>query len=149
MGIVSLGSLLWEKKNQNLMLKTVWSRSFSRDSIFVLQSNKYSNKVVTRLTSKRTLGNSYQDFVVRHSVCSQATAIKGDTIGGSARVHCIDLPCEQPIMDAPESSCGTKRKTKKIIIISTGNAVQMSIGHPHLCLWVWMFLSANRQIMTQ
>lgn len=51
----------------------------------------------------------YQDFKVRHSVCSQATAVKSDTIGGSAGVHCIDLPCEQPIMDASESSCGTKR----------------------------------------
>lgn len=43
---------------------------------------------------------SYQDFVVRHSVCSQATSVKGDTIGGSAGVHCINLPCEQAVMDA-------------------------------------------------
>ncbi|TNN68645.1 hypothetical protein EYF80_021159 [Liparis tanakae] len=66
-------------------------------------------------------------FTTPPQLCGMATAIKGDTIGGSARVHGIDLPREQPIMDAPESSCGTKRKTKKIIIIiiiiSTGVGV--------------------------
>lgn len=83
--------------------------------------------VVLREWSWKPTGNSYQNFVVRHSVCSQATAVKGDTIGGSTGVHCIDLPCEQPIMDASESRYGTKRKQTNENKICTGNAVQVGV----------------------
>lgn len=39
---------------------------------------------------------------------SQASAVKGDTIGGGTGVYCINLPCEQPIMESSETSCRTK-----------------------------------------
>lgn len=63
-------------------------------------------------------GNSYKDFVVRHSVCSQTIAVEGDAIGGGTGVHCIDLPREQPIMDTPESSYGTKKKKKRELLLA-------------------------------
>lgn len=49
-------------------------------------------------------GKPYQDFIVWHSVCSQAIAVKGDAIGGSTGVYGIDLPSEQAIMDTSKSS---------------------------------------------
>lgn len=52
----------------------------------------------------------YQDFVVRHSVCSQSISVKSNTVCGCSGVHCIYLSCEQPIMGAPETSFGTIHK---------------------------------------
>lgn len=49
----------------------------------------------------------YQDFVVWHSVCSQSIPVKSNTVRGCSGVHCIYLPCEQPVMCAPETSFGT------------------------------------------
>lgn len=46
----------------------------------------------------------YQDFVVRHSVCSQSIPVKSNTVRGCSGVHCIYLPCEQAVMCAPETS---------------------------------------------
>ena len=45
-------------------------------------------------------------------MCSQAAAVEGDAVGGGAGVHGIDLPGEQPIMDASESRCGAGNKNK-------------------------------------
>lgn len=53
---------------------------------------------------------SHQDFVIRHSVCSEAAAVKGDAVGGSAGVHCVDLSREQAVVDAAESRCRPTNK---------------------------------------
>lgn len=46
----------------------------------------------------------YQDFVVRHSVCSQSIPVKSNPVRGCSGVHCIYLSCEQAVMCAPETS---------------------------------------------
>lgn len=55
----------------------------------------------------------HQDFVIRHSVCSKATAVKGDTIRGSTGVHCIDLSSKQPVMDTTETCYELKNNNKQ------------------------------------
>lgn len=55
----------------------------------------------------------YQDFVVWHSVCSKSIPVKSNTVCGCSGVHCIDLPCEQPIVCAPETSFGTIQKKEQ------------------------------------
>lgn len=42
-------------------------------------------------------------------MCSQAVAVERDAVGGGARVHRVDLPREQAVVDASESGCGTNR----------------------------------------
>lgn len=52
---------------------------------------------------------AYQHFVIRHGVCAQPIPVKGHTVSGSARIHGIDLPSEQAVMDSPETSWNTHR----------------------------------------
>lgn len=97
----------------------------------IMNDKEVRTQVVTRPTSR-----SHQDLVVRHSVCSQAAAVKGDAVGGGAGVHRIDLPGEQSIVDASESSCGTKRREKRTKSELYGVVrLKRVLGHPHLCSW--------------
>lgn len=56
--------------------------------------------------------DTHQDFVIRHSVCSEAVAVKGDAVGSSGSVHRVNLSREQPVVDAPESRCGFDQQSK-------------------------------------
>ncbi|KAF3849869.1 hypothetical protein F7725_019588 [Dissostichus mawsoni] len=65
-------------------------------------------------TWTRNLTGNPPEYLPQHqAVCSStAAAVEGDAVGGGAGVHGIDLPGEQPIMDASESRCGAGNKNK-------------------------------------
>lgn len=102
--------------------------------------NIKTSKLLQALTSNTNGLLFYQDFIVRHGVCSQPTAIKRDTIRGCSGVHCVYLPCEQPIMDSTEPSYGTISTTKsqflQLISRSPFELQQQSVTFNDGCLAV-------------
>lgn len=73
-----------------------------------------ANLLLFSLASHKKKLLYYQDFVVRHRVCSQSIPVKSNTVCGCTGVHCIDLSCEQPVMGAPETSFGTIYKKRSV-----------------------------------
>ena len=57
---------------------------------------------------------TYQHFVVRHSVGAQAVAVEGDAVCCGAGVHGVDLPREQAVVSPPQS--GWLKNTQAVAI---------------------------------